>query len=82
MMRAARGLALLCAIAALGACGSRKALVAKPGMEPVPVARGADKPETPDQLVTPSTQARPDRSAEQLRRSQEREPDPFDLPPS
>lgn len=66
----------------LSACGSRMPLVAKPGMEPVPVARGAEEPATPAELIEPSTQARPDRSAEPLKRSQKREDDPFDLPPS
>ena len=69
-------------VLALGACGSRKGLQPTPGMEPVPVAVGAERPETPEELIMPSPQARPDRSAEQLKRSEEREEDPFDLPPS
>lgn len=67
---------------ALSACGSRMPLVAKPGMEPVPVACGAERPATPGELIEPDIQARPDRSAEPLKRSQKREDDPFDLPPS
>lgn len=51
-------------------------------MAPVPVARGAEEPATPEELMTPDSQARPDRSAEPLKRSEEREHDPFDLPPS
>lgn len=67
---------------ALSACGSRKALQATPGMSPPPVAYGADKPATPAGMMRPDMQARPDRSAEPLKRSQERPDDPFDLPPS
>ncbi len=67
---------------ALSACGSRMPLVAGPGAEPVPVARGAEKPATPAELMKPEMQTRPDRSAEPLKRSQRREDDPFDLPPS
>ncbi|MGD9810776.1 MAG: hypothetical protein AB7U35_05485 [Sphingobium sp.] len=81
-MRAGAIVALAGLALALGGCGSRKDLTAAPGMDPVPVAHGATEPETPAELMRPSTQARPDRSAEPLRRSQEREPDPFDLPPS
>ena len=36
---------------------------------------------TPRDLLTPTTQQRPDRSTELLRRSQERRSDEFDLPP-
>ncbi len=79
-MRIAPVAALL--LLGLSACGSRMPLAARPGMEPVPVARGAEVPATPAQLMEPGIQARPDRSAEPLKRSQEREDDPFDLPPS
>lgn len=71
----------LCALA-LSACGSRRDLARTEGMAPVPVARGAEEPATPEELMTPDSQARPDRSAEPLKRSEEREHDPFDLPPS
>lgn len=76
--------ALLLAGVALSfsACGSRKSLKAVPGMEPTPVAHGAEKPATPDDMLKTGPQARPDRSAEPLLRSQERAEDPFNLPPS
>jgi len=65
----------------LAGCGSRQHLAPAPG-ETLPVAAyGAEKPATPDELLTPSTQARPERNVELLRRSQRREPDPFDMPP-
>jgi len=70
------------ALAALSGCGARKELRRPAGMSAVPTARGAEEPATPDQLMRPSEQARPDRSAEQLKQSQERQADPFDLPPS
>lgn len=81
MMRPGK-LALLLAIAGLSACGSQKALSPRPGMATAPVANGADRPATADEMMKASSQARPDRSAEPLKRSTEREQDPFDLPPS
>jgi len=36
---------------------------------------------TPEQLLTPPPQARPDRIDELLKKSEPRETDPFDLPP-
>lgn len=67
--------------ATLSACGSRKDLKPTEGMKPVPTARGADRPDTPAELMTPDAQSRPDRNAEPLIKSQERAEDPFDLPP-
>lgn len=77
-MRAFPALAL---IALLSACGSRTELKPKPGMTAVPVAAAAKAPETASQLMTPTTQARPDRRADLLIKSEERRDDPFDLPP-
>lgn len=76
--------ALLLGVVALSlsACGSRKSLKATPDMAPTPVAHGAAKPATPDEMLQTGPQPRPDRSAEPLLRSQERAEDPFDLPPS
>ena len=73
---------LLSACALLAGCGSRQPLKRDAGVPPVPVAMGAKEPATSDELMQPSTQARPDRSAEPLKRSEERQEDPFDLPPS
>ena len=68
-------------IALLGGCGSAGRL--KPAdNKPLPVAPyGATATPTPQQLMTPSTQARPERNDELLTNSQKRDPDPFDLPP-
>jgi hypothetical protein len=64
----------------LAACGSTQTLKPAPGTA-LPVAPyGATATPTPDDLLTPSVQARPQRSDELLRRSETRKPDPFDLP--
>jgi len=65
----------------LAGCGSRTELKPKPGMSVVPKAEAAKKPATPTQLMTPTTQARPDRKADLLTQSDARPDDPFDLPP-
>ncbi len=66
---------------ALTACGSRTAL-RYPLDSPGPARpRGAPTPPTPQELLKPETQARPERDDEVLRRSEERESDPFELPP-
>lgn len=72
---------MILALLALSACGVRKELEQEPGMTPAPVARGAERAETPGEMTRFETQARPDRSAEPLYRSYERSEDPFDLPP-
>ncbi|MBP6030855.1 MAG: hypothetical protein KA533_05445 [Sphingobium sp.] len=74
--------AMILALLAMSACGVRKDLAEKPGMTPPPVARGAERAETPEEMTRYETQARPDRSAEPLDRSYERRDDYFDLPPS
>jgi len=76
--RLAISLALL---TALGACGGRQALKAAEGAAPIPTARGASAPQTPQELMEPSPQSRPERNAELLTQSKERQDDPFDLPP-
>jgi hypothetical protein len=78
-MRAVLALAL---IVGLSACGGRVALKPKAGQSlPVKPETAAAVP-TPDQLMEPDVQARPKRSDEQLRRSEERREDKFDLPPT
>jgi ABC-type glycerol-3-phosphate transport system substrate-binding protein len=80
MSRTAIALALA-ALAGLSACGGRAALKPPSGTARVPVPRGATAQPTPQQLMTPSVQSRPERNAELLTKSQEREDDAFDLPP-
>jgi hypothetical protein len=78
-MRAVLALAL---IFGLSACGGRVALKPKAGQSlPVKPETAAVVP-TPAQLMEPDVQARPKRSDEQLRRSEERREDKFDLPPT
>ncbi|MEO6042052.1 MAG: hypothetical protein ABIP41_09135 [Croceibacterium sp.] len=66
---------------ALCACGSQRDLKPALGRElpPPPYGRG-DRP-TAVELLTPPPQAVPVRSEELRRQSEEREDDPFDLPP-
>ena len=68
-------------IAALAACGGKQALKPREGAPAIPTAKGAAAPQTPPELMTPSAQSRPERNAELLTQSKERETDPFDLPP-
>lgn len=69
-------------VTALAACGSKRELArpAGDGIPPVPAA--ANRAPTSDELLTADDQARPRRSDEALRRSERREDDRFDLPPS
>lgn len=68
-------------ILALAACGQRTGLSLTPGQEPPPAPYGrAEKPEATELLELP-TLAIPERSVELRTRSEEREDDPFDLPP-
>lgn len=65
----------------LVACGNRAELKPQAGKElPVAPAGAKEKP-GPDKLLTPDDQARPERSDEILKRSEDRKPDEFDLPP-
>ena len=65
----------------LTACGGREPLQPAQG-EGMPVAPAmAQTVPTTDDLLEPSTLQRPERVDELLRRSEEREDDPFDLPP-
>ncbi|WP_242096712.1 MULTISPECIES: hypothetical protein [unclassified Sphingomonas] len=66
---------------ALTGCGSAAALK-PPAGQALPVAPyGARTTPTPKQLLTPTTQQRPQRSDELLTQSQARRSDEFDLPP-
>ena len=71
----------LAALLALTACGKAAGLAPAPGQQ-LPVAPlGAKATPTPADLLTPTTQQRPQRGDELLRSSQERRSDEFDLPP-
>lgn len=67
---------------ALAGCGNRTDLQPKVGQSLPVKPIFAPKTPTVSQLLTPDSQARPQRSDEQLDRSRERRDDKFDLPPA
>jgi hypothetical protein len=73
--------AIMAATLAVAGCGRQVALTPEPGMAPVPTPAFASEPESSDALMRASTQARPRRNVDILSRSEERQADPFDLPP-
>ena len=66
---------------ALAACGGRQPLKPIEGQNMPAVPVGASAAPTAQQLMTPSIQARPERSVDLLTSSRVREDDEFDLPP-
>jgi hypothetical protein len=75
-------IAILGLVLALSACGAARDLKPAAG-KPLPVAPyGAATTPTPAQLLTASSQARPERSDELLTSSEERQGNEFDLPPA
>jgi predicted small lipoprotein YifL len=77
-----RTLALLCFAGLLSACGGRVPLTPPAGKHLPEKGETYSTQASSDQLMTPDTQARPKRSDEQLKRSEERREDKFDLPPT
>ncbi|WP_374409261.1 lipoprotein [Pelagerythrobacter sp.] len=76
-----RPLALLAFVAALAACGQRSDLEPLPGEALPPAPYGAGVQPSPEDLLALDPQAAPERNVELRKRSEEREDDPFDLPP-
>jgi predicted small lipoprotein YifL len=74
-------LLVLAAALTLSACGRRADLAYPEGSTGPATPAGASAPPTPRQLTEPTVEARPERDDEVLRQSEEREPDPYDLPP-
>ncbi|WP_293880556.1 hypothetical protein [Sphingomonas sp.] len=72
---------VLALIVALSACGSRQRLKPEPGTSLPPKPLAARTVRTPEALMTPTNQARPQRIDELLTHSEKRKTDPFDLPP-
>ena len=66
---------------ALGACGQRADLVPPKGASLPPAPYGSEVKPTAEELLEPDVIAVPERDAELRRRYEEREDDPFDLPP-
>lgn len=71
----------IASLAILSACGNRGTLQPPKGQSLPPAVYGEAKKPTGEELMTPSTQAQPERSDELLRRSEKRQDDKFDLPP-
>ena len=71
----------LAALAILAACGQKSALEPVAGNSLPPAPYGAEVQPTADELLALDPEAAPDRSVELRTRSEEREDDPFDLPP-
>ena len=76
-----RTLAALALMLAFGGCGSRAVLAPQQGASLPPKPQTARVAPTPEQLMTPDDQARPQRNDELLKNSQKRPVDRFDLPP-
>jgi hypothetical protein len=66
---------------ALAGCGSRKDLEPVAGASLPPPPYGRADPPTATELLALDPQAAPERNVELRRESEEREDDPFDLPP-
>ncbi len=65
----------------LAACGQTGDLEPVEGTSLPPAPYGADQPLTAAELLETDPQAVPERSVELRQESEEREDDPFDLPP-
>ena len=76
-----RKLATLSLLAALAACGQKADLEPLPGQSLPPAPYGAQVRPDAEELLVLDPQAAPERSVELRTRSEEREDDPFDLPP-
>ena len=77
-----RRLPLMALVAlALSACGSQRDLRPAPGQGLPPAPFGRAEPPGSAELLETDPQAAPVRSEELRRQSEEREDDPFDLPP-
>ncbi|MBY6014330.1 hypothetical protein KUV75_05375 [Qipengyuania gaetbuli] len=76
-----RTIALVTALLLLGACGQKAQLKPLEGNALPPAPFGSEVRPDADDLLELKPQAAPERSVELRTRSEEREDDPFDLPP-
>lgn len=74
-------LAVLAFVLALSACGQTAPLKPRAGASLPPAPYGREQPRGAEALLRPPVQAAPERTVELRRRSEERDDDPFDLPP-
>lgn len=65
----------------IAACGQKADLEPQAGQSLPPAPYGAEAPPDSEELLELPALAAPERSVELRRRSEEREDDPFDLPP-
>ena len=75
-------IAVLAFALAAAACGKVEPLRPATGQSLPPKPAAAARAPTTEELLTPPPIARPTRTEDTLRRSEEREDDRFDLPPS
>ena len=80
-MQTLAGLGLTALALSLTGCGGRQPLKPVQGQKLPAVPVGAATAPTSTDLLTPSIQARPERSVELLTQSRQRGNDEFDLPP-
>ena len=66
---------------ALSACGNRRELKPAAGQSLPPAPYGVEQKRGADDLLKVPVQAKPERSVELRSRSQDRQDDPFNLPP-
>lgn len=76
-----RHLVLLAGAVLLSACGSRSPLTPPAGASQPVAPHGATTAPSAEELLRRDALAAPERSVELRRRSEERQDDPFDLPP-
>lgn len=69
------------ALLGLAGCGQKADLKPAAGNDLPPAAYGSDTRPTAEDLLELDPQAAPERNVELRRRSEEREDDPFDIPP-
>lgn len=65
----------------LAGCGAQRDLQPQAGKTLPPPPFGRADPPTAEELLEPTPEAQPVRTVELRRQSEEREDDPFDLPP-
>ena len=65
----------------LAACGAQRDLTPVEGASLPPAPYGRADPPSAEELLEPTPEAQPVRTVELRRQSEEREDDPFDLPP-
>lgn len=80
-LRGFGGLIALATLASLCACGQRAELEPRAQSALPPAPYGTQSAPSAEQLLELETLAAPERSVELRRRSEEREDDPYDLPP-